>query len=56
MREEEPIVVGEGVTAIQKLSDYLPSLKGTVGDSDIYVFQGEEEGGENFSFRWNSSE
>ncbi|MDY5305122.1 succinylglutamate desuccinylase [Fusobacterium gastrosuis] len=45
MREEEPIVVGEGVTAIQKLSDYLPSLKGTVGDSDIYVFQGEEEGG-----------
>lgn len=45
MREEEPIVVGEGVTEIQKLSDYLPSLKGTVGDSDIYVFKGEEEGG-----------
>lgn len=45
MREEEPIVVGMGVTSIQKLSDYLPTLKGTAGDSDIYVFQGEEEGG-----------
>lgn len=45
MREPEPIVTGEGVTSIQKLSDYLPSLKGTSGDSDIYVFKGEEEGG-----------
>ncbi len=45
MREPEPIVTGEGVTKIEKLSDYLPSLKGTSGDSDIYVFKGEEEGG-----------
>lgn len=45
MREPEPIVTGEGVTSIQKLSDYLPSLKGTSGDSDIYVFKGEDEGG-----------
>lgn len=45
MRKPEPIVTGEGVTSIQKLSDYLPSLKGTSGDSDIYVFKGEEEGG-----------
>lgn len=45
MREPEPIVTGEGVTSIQKLSDYLPSLKGTSGDSDIYIFKGEEEGG-----------
>jgi hypothetical protein len=45
LREPEPIVTGEGVTSIQKLSDYLPSLKGTSGDSDIYVFKGEEEGG-----------
>ena len=45
MREPEPIVIGEGVTSIQKLSDYLPSLKGTSGDSDIYVFQGKEPGG-----------
>lgn len=45
MREEESIVVGEGVTSIQKLSDYLPTLKGTSGDSDIYIFQGQEDGG-----------
>lgn len=45
MREPEPIVKGEGVTSIQKLSDYLPSIKGTSGDSDVYVFKGEEEGG-----------
>lgn len=45
MREPEPIVTGEGVTKIEKLSDYLPSLKGTSGDSDIYVFKGEEKGG-----------
>lgn len=45
MREPEPIVKGEGVTSVQKLSDYLPSLKGTSGDSDVYVFKGEEPGG-----------
>lgn len=45
MREPEPIVKGEGVTSMQKLSDYLPDLKGTSGDSDVYIFQGKEEGG-----------
>ncbi len=45
MREPEPIVKGEGVTSMMKLSDYLPSLKGTTGDSDVYVFQGKEPGG-----------
>jgi hypothetical protein len=44
-RELEPIVQGDGVTSVQKLSDYLPDLKGTRGDSDIYVLQGEEPGG-----------
>ena len=33
-RELEPIVKGDGVTSMQKLSDYLPVLKGTRGDSD----------------------
>ena len=45
MREAEPIVKGEGVTSMQKLSDYLPALKGTSGDSDVYILQGKEEGG-----------
>ena len=45
LREPELIIKGEGVTEIQKLSDYLPALKGTPGDSDIYIFKGAEEGG-----------
>lgn len=44
-RELEPIVKGDGVTSMQKLSDYLPDLKGTRGDSDIYILQGIEPGG-----------
>ncbi|WP_320950302.1 succinylglutamate desuccinylase [Fusobacterium sp.] len=44
-RELEPIVKGDGVTSMQKLSDYLPALKGTRGDSDIYILQGKELGG-----------
>lgn len=45
MREPEPIIPSESLTTKQKLSDYLPSLKGTSGDSDIYIFKGKEEGG-----------
>ena len=45
LREPEIVVKGEGVTEVQKLSDYLPSLKGTSADSDIYIFKGKEEGG-----------
>lgn len=45
LREPEIIVKGEGVTEVQKLSDYLPVLKGTSADSDIYIFKGKEEGG-----------
>ena len=44
-RELEPIVKGDGVISMQKLSDYLPDLKGTRGDSDIYILQGKEPGG-----------
>lgn len=45
MREPEKIIKGEGVVKTKKLSDYLPSLKGTNGDTDIYVLKGEEDGG-----------
>ena len=44
-RELEPIAKSDGVTSMQKLSDYLPTLKGTRGDSDIYILQGKEPGG-----------
>lgn len=36
-KEAEPIYPGEGVTEVRMLSEYLPSLKGTSGDTEIYV-------------------
>jgi len=35
---------GPGVTATKRLSDYLPSLAKTPGDSDVFVLQGSEPG------------
>ena len=40
-----PIVKGPGVTAVRRLSEYSPGLKGTPGDTFIYVLQGREPGG-----------
>lgn len=42
---KEDIVTGDGVTEVMKLSQFNPNLEGTIGDSDIYVLKGEEEGG-----------
>jgi len=36
---------GYGVTTLRWLSDYLPALAGTPGDSPVYVMEGKEEGG-----------
>ncbi|MFC2095641.1 succinylglutamate desuccinylase/aspartoacylase family protein [Candidatus Bipolaricaulota bacterium] len=36
---------GPGVHELRWLSDYHPSLKGTPGDTPVYVMQGEEPGG-----------
>jgi hypothetical protein len=36
---------GPGVTAVRHLSDYLPSLAKTPGDSEVYVMEGKETGG-----------
>ncbi len=44
MHEPEVIVKGSGVTDIIMLSDYFPKLKGTNGDTEIYILEGEEEG------------
>ncbi|MCU0257324.1 MAG: hypothetical protein MUF60_11355 [Vicinamibacterales bacterium] len=35
---------GPGVTATKQLSDYLPSLAGTPGDTAVYVLEGKEPG------------
>jgi hypothetical protein len=40
-----PVVAGPGVTRVIKLSDYVPSLKGSMADTDVYVMEGREPGG-----------
>src|SRR5512138_1189998 len=40
-----PIVKGPGVTAVRRLSEFSPGLKGTMADTLIYVLQGREPGG-----------
>lgn len=42
---KEDIVAGPGVTETFKLSTYNPNLAGKIGDVDVYVLKGEEEGG-----------
>lgn len=44
MRNPEAIYKGPGVTEIKMLSEYYPDLKGTAGDTEIYVMQGEKPG------------
>ena len=41
----EDIVVGSNVKGTFKLDEYNENLKGTIGDVDVYVLKGEEEGG-----------
>jgi len=45
MRTAEPIYPSPGLTRQVLLSDYFPDLVGTPGDTDVYVFEGREEGG-----------
>ena len=45
MREADAIHPGPALTAARSLSDYFPSLKGTPGDTPIYVYAGATEGG-----------
>lgn len=45
MHIQEPIVQGKGVKEIKMLSDYFPKLKGTAGDTEIYVLEGKKTGG-----------
>ena len=45
LRGRDIIKPSPNLTEIRMLSDYLPSLSGTRGDTEIYVFEGKEEGG-----------
>lgn len=44
MREVEPIYPGPGVTEIKMLSHWYPDLKGTAGDTEVYILKGKENG------------
>ncbi|MCR4426856.1 MAG: succinylglutamate desuccinylase/aspartoacylase family protein [Firmicutes bacterium] len=44
MWKDDLIVPGPGVTAVRKLSDYFSGLRGTPGDTDVYILEGEEPG------------
>ncbi len=37
---KEPLVAGPGVTAVKKLSEYFPALRGTMNDANVYVLDG----------------
>jgi len=40
-----PVVAGPGVTKVLKLSDFVPRLKGSKADADVFVLEGREPGG-----------
>ena len=44
-RKPEIIKRGPGVTELKHLSDWYPGLKGTRGDTEVYVLEGKEKGG-----------
>jgi predicted deacylase len=44
-RYDVPVVKGPGVTAVHRLSEYSPGLKGTLADTNVYVLEGREPGG-----------
>ena len=42
---QTPMVAGPGVTQVKKLSDYVPDLKGTMADTNVFFLEGKEPGG-----------
>jgi len=42
--KEEPIYAGKGVTEVKMLSDYFDGLKGTAGDTEVYVLDSGKPG------------
>ena len=45
LHQEEPIFPSAGLTRQFRLSHYLPNLSHTPGDSRVYLFEGQEKGG-----------
>jgi len=44
-RVPEIIIPGPGVKEVRHLSDWYPGLKGSRGDTEVYILQGQEPGG-----------
>jgi predicted deacylase len=44
MWKYDVIVPGPGVTQVKWLSDYVPQLKGTMGDTRVFILEGQEPG------------
>jgi hypothetical protein len=44
MRKPDLIVRGPGVTDVKMLSDWFPGLKGTPGDTEVYILKGADDG------------
>lgn len=45
MTAADQLLPGPGVTRRMPLSTYLPALRGTAGDTDVFVLQGQQDGG-----------
>jgi hypothetical protein len=45
MHRAEPIFPGSGLGEVRRLSDYLPALTNSPGDTEIFIFRAKEEGG-----------
>jgi hypothetical protein len=45
MRRPDSLFPSEGLSKRSRLSDYFAPLRGTPGDTDIFIFQGEKPGG-----------
>jgi predicted deacylase len=43
-RLKEPVVLGPGVTQVKTLGEYLPGVRGTANDCNIYFLEGKEPG------------
>lgn len=48
MREVEPIFPGPGLSQVRMLSEYFSKLKNTRGDTEVYLFEGANQGGTAF--------
>jgi hypothetical protein len=44
MRKPDLIVSGPGVTEKKMLSEWFPGLKGTAGDTEVYILKGSDDG------------